>query len=197
MGDRIRGFEEQFEPDTANRIRQLIERIENLGLPNEVSRFYASDLSLCLSVGALLGSLHVASSLLELVVREMFIKLCTIGLSSEERKTANLQKELEEKKELTFKKLVKKLKIAGIFEPNDADEACDFYDAVRIPVHHGLPFRFIDKNTDLLEEWELLDEIFGFEGGKDVGFRDFEEVIEQYSLPLIEKAVGLIERIYK
>jgi hypothetical protein len=171
-------------------MRHLLERVTKLNLPGGVSRFYASDLSLCLSAGALLGALHVASSLLEIVVREIVIELWTNALSDKERKTEKLQIELEEKREITFKRLVEELKRVGIFKPDDAQEACDFYDAVRIPVHHGLPVRFVEKNTSLLAEMELAGKVFGVElSNAGVGFHDFEEAVEQCSLSLIEIAI--------
>jgi hypothetical protein len=194
----IRGFEEQFEPETVDTIRYLLERITKLNLPCSVRRFYASELSLCLSAGALLGALHVASSLLEIVVREIFIELCTKELSDKERKTKNPQRELEEKREFGFNRLVQKLKEVGIFKPDDAQSACDFYNTVRIPVHHGLPVRFVEKNTTLLKEQEQICRIFGIEHCNiSVGFHDFEKAIEKCSLSLIETSVGLIERIAK
>ena len=195
-----RGFEEQFASETVNRISHLLERIAKLNYLGGVSRFYASDLSLCLRGGALLGALHVASSLLEIVVRERFVQRCTEMLSDKERKTRNLQIELEDCKKLDFHKLVETLKKAEVFKPDDANKAHEFYNTVRIPVHHGLPVRFVEKNTDLLAEAQLLMEIFGKKPSihdSGVGFHYFEKAIEQSSLSLIETAIGLIERNFK
>lgn len=185
----IRGFEEQFEGETVKKIQDLLQRIEDFSLPKGVSRYYAIDLSLCLQAGALLGALHVASSLLEIVVREMVIERASEAVSESQKMKGSLQQELEEKRNVGFKQLVAELATAGLFSASDADLAKTFYDDVRIPVHHGLPARFVNNNENFKS---FIDEIFGF--AYPTGMRDFERVIESNALSLVETAVGIIER---
>ena len=71
----------------------------------------------------------------------------------------------------------------------DTELAKQFYDDVRIPIHHGLPARFV-KNIDNYEL--IMGELLGYT--QQVTHRDFEEIIEKNALALIEIAVGLIER---
>lgn len=184
----IRDFEEQFEGDTVLKIQDLLRRIESIKLHYGVSRYYVVDLSLCLQAGALLGALHVAASLLEITVREMVIEHATEALPESNNKI-NLQKELEEKRHLGFKQLVEELKTAGLFDSKDAELAKQFYNDVRIPIHHGLPRRFVSKHNDILKFFE---EITG--GTYQTTMHDFEGVIEEEALSLIETAIGIIER---
>lgn len=185
----IRGFEEQFEGETIQNVRDLLERIEAFSLPDGVSRYYAVDLSLCLQAGALLGALHVASSLLEIIVREMVIERASEAFSDSHKIKGSLQKELEEKRKVGFKKLVDELATAGLFSKSDAEMAKQFYDDVRIPIHHGLPARFVNNNENFKS---FLDDIFGFTSPTDM--QDFERIIESNALTLVETAVGIIER---
>jgi len=188
----IRGYEEQFEKETVNRIRLLIGRINDLHLPEGVSKYYAVDLTLCLRAGALLGALITSASLFEVIIREIVIERATEALSSQDRKSHNLEVELEEKRNLGFKKLVDELKEAGLFEATDAASAKEYYDNVRIPIQHGLSARFIEKHGDnFAKEFKASLDIY-----KKSNWRDIEEVIEDedYSLSLIETAIGIIER---
>lgn len=185
----IRGFEEQFEGETVQSIRALLERIDTFALPDGVCRYYAVDLSLCLQAGALLGALHLASSLLEIIVREMVIERASEAYSDSHKIKGSLQKELEEKRKVGFKQLVEELATAGLFSKSDSEMAKQFYDDVRIPIHHGLPARFVNNNENFRS---ILDEMFGFTF--PTGMRDFEKVIESNALTLVETAVGIIER---
>lgn len=190
-----RGYEKQFEPETAIRIRSLLKRISELRLSEGVSRYYKVDLDLCLRGGALLGALHVVASLLEIIVREKVIGHSAEAMSSEQISSVNLQRELEEKRDIGFKKLVNELRDAGLFDTKDAEKARHFYDDVRIPIHHGLPIRFVEANTDQLREEKLIGEIFGLDlSNAPIGMHDFEEAIEKCVLDLIETALGIIER---
>ena len=185
----IRGFEEQFEGKTVDDIRQLLARIDSFSFPSGVSRYYAVDLSLCLQAGALLGALQVVASLLEIFVREIVIERASEAYSESEKVVGSLQIKLEQKKNVTFKKLVGELLNSGMWSKADTELAKQFYDDVRIPIHHGLPARFV-KNIDNYEL--IMGELLGYT--QQVTHRDFEEIIEKNALALIEIAVGLIER---
>lgn len=189
----IRGFEEQFEEDTVKKIQDLLRRIEAIKLPFRVSKFFVVDLSICLKAGALLGALQLAASLLELTVREMVMVLSSEALSENNRKR-NLQKELEDKKHFGFNHLVTELEKVDLFDRKDAELARQFYNTVRIPLHHGLTRRFITEH-DNNNSFKLFEEVFG--GAYQISMHDFERVIEQEALSLIETAIGIIERNQK
>jgi hypothetical protein len=179
----LRRLEDQFEGRTVIKIRELLQRVESLNTPRGVSRYYRVDLSLCLEAGALLGALHVAASLLEITVREMVITYAQEALSGNMK--VNLQKELEENRHLGFKTLVDKLTAVELFDSRDADLAKQFYNDIRIPIHHGLSQRFVSKHK--LFEKALV-------GAYGISMHAFEDVIEEESLRLIETAIGIIER---
>jgi hypothetical protein len=195
----IRGFEEQFEKTTIRRIQSLLDRISKIHFAGcAASQYYKVDLDLCLRAGALLGSLQVSASLLEIVVRELEIDRISKDNRSQEAIFVNPQRELEANRSKGFKIIVNNLRDAGLFNSGDAERAIQFYDCVRVPVHHGLPLRFVEKNTQQLEEAKLLAEIFGSNlNDIGVGMHDFERAIEDHSLNLIETAISLIEKIVK
>ena len=188
----IRGFEEQFEKDRIDQIRRLLQRIDSFSLPKGVSHYYAVDLSLCLQAGALLGALQVAASLLEIFVRETVVEQVSKTYPDSERVSGSFQEKLEQKRNVGFKQLVVELSNAGIISTTDAQIASQFYDDVRIPIHHGLPARFVNNSNDYKS---FLESLLGYT--QQVVDRDFEEVIEDEALTLIETAITIIELIAK
>jgi hypothetical protein len=187
----IRSFTEQFEPETAIKIQDLLHRIEKLTLPlpEGASRYYAVDLCICLRSGALLGALHIASSLLETVVREMVIAKSIPPFSDQLEMSGKIQQALEDKRDKGFKQLVIELEADGLFDHNDARIAKDFYNDVRIPIHHGLPSRFVNKADDFKV---FIDELFGYV--TMTSMHDFESIIERKTLILVETVIKLLER---
>lgn len=185
----IRGYEEQFEGETVDNIRELIARIGSLSFPSGVSRYYAVDLSLCLQGGALLGALQVAASLLEIFVREIIIERASEAYSESGKNIGSLQQKLEQMKNIGFKKLVDELNSSGMWSKSESEIAKQFYDEVRIPIHHGLPVRFVENIKNYRS---VIEDLLGY--AKQVDHRDFEEVIEENALVLIDTALGIIER---
>ena len=185
----IRAYKKQFESEKVEKIDDIIKRIKRVKMPGSISKYYAHELVLCLQAGALLGSLCIASALLEIFVRELVIKYSALASSNSDlyKKEALLQKQLEEKRSLGFKQLTKALASYGLFLEDDAEQANEFYDSVRIPIHHGLPARFVEIHNDTIA---ILKEILTF----PISMHEFEEVIEDRSLDLIEIAIGIIER---
>lgn len=188
----IRGFEEQFEESTVDNIRDLLSRIESLSLPSGASRYYAVDLSLCLQAGALLGALQVGTGLLEIFVREFVIERASEIYPEREKVVGALQANLEQMKNVSFKKLVEELSNSGIWVKSEAELAKQFYDDVRIPLQHGLPARFVSNTTNYNS---IMDELFGYT--QQVRNRDIESSIEENALILIDIVIGLIERNYR
>jgi len=185
----IRGFEEQFEEETILKIRQLLKRIASFSMPAGVSHYYAVDLSLCLQAGALLAALQVASSLLEIFIRETVIERASEAYSDSHKPVGAFQNKLEEMRNVGFKQMANELASSGIISIEDAKIAIQFYDDVRIPIHHGLPARFV---RDTGKHQLIMDTLFGYT--QQVNHRDFEEIIEENALALVDIAVGIIER---
>jgi hypothetical protein len=61
-----------------------------------------------------------------------------------------------------------------------------------IPLHHGLPRRFVSKHDDILRIFENASG-----GTYQTTMHYFERVIEEEALNLIEMAIGIIERNQK
>ena len=181
----IRPLDQQFDVETARSIRALIDRIGRIELPDGSSRYYAVELGHCLEAGLLLGSLHVAASLLELVVRGTIVERLALA----QTKPTDWEHRLEEMRHLGFPRLVDNLVDVGLFEKGDGDSAKDFYKAVRIPIHHGLPGRYVTHHD---ETAAFVKKLVGI--SMTTTARDFENVIEDFAVPQIETVVGIIER---
>ena len=181
----IRPLEQQFDVKTVNSIRALIDRIGRLNLPEGSSRYYAVELVRCLEAGLLLGSLHLAASLLELVVRGTIAE----RLAMMQTNPTDWEHRLEEMRRLGFSKLIDHLVDAGLFEKTDGDSAKDFYNAVRIPIHHGLPHRYVTHHD---ESKAFLKKLIGI--SMPTTSHDLEDVIEDFAVPQVDIVVGIIER---
>lgn len=195
----IRGFEEQFKQSSVKRIQELLNRISVLRFSGRASHYYKVDLDICLRAGALLGALQITSSLLELVVREIEIHRISKQESYPDGTVINPQRELEKKRNLGFKAMINNLKGSDTLNADISKRAIEFYNSVRIPIHHGLVLRFVETYTDRSAD-ELLGAIFGFDNidiDRSVGMHEFEETIEDQSLELIEAGIALIEELAK
>jgi hypothetical protein len=181
----IRPLNQQFDAEAVRSIRALIDRIGRLYLPTGSSRYYAVELAHCLEAGLLLGSLHVAASLLELVVRGTIAERLAMAHS----KPTDWEHRLEEMRHLGFSKLIDYLVNAGLFEEADGDSAKGFYNAVRIPIHHGLPRRYVTHHD---ETKAFMKEFIGI--SMLTTSHDLEDVIEDFAVPQIDIVVGIIER---
>lgn len=181
----IRPLDQQFNVETVRSIRALIDRIERLDLPKGSSRYYAVELTHCLEAGLLLGSLHVAASLLELVVRGTIAERLALA----QPKPTDWEYRLEEMRHLGFSKLIDHLVDAGLFEKADGDSAKDFYNTVRIPIHHGLPGRYVTCHNETMV---FLKRLIGT--SMPTSSHDLEDVIEDFAVPQIDSVVSIIER---
>ncbi len=173
----LRPIEEQFAAPTVMRIRQLIQRAENFRrrAPEGATKYYFAEVSVTLEAGALLGSLYLAATALELFVRALIVDRVSSGGTwvSYSADTMTYQERLEQDRGFGFQKMLDHLVDVGLFRLEDAEAAKRFYKEVRIPLAHGLLERFIN---DLPGEWSLS-RLLG-PGGFTPATR-FEEVIER------------------
>ena len=191
-----RDYKKQFDKKTVERIDNCLDRLNHLRFSGQTSHYYKVDLDLCLRGGALLGALHVASSLLEMVVREIAIKKSSSDDNNQQSTTKNAQRELEGKRHITFKTIIDDLSKAALINPELSSKSKAFYDYVRIPIHHGLPLRFVERNTKLDEEHKLLCEIFGHDcdfSDFSVDMHTFEDVVEKITVDLVAESITLLE----
>ena len=185
----MRTHREQFSQETAERITLLIQSLERLRYPTGPSRYYGLELAACLGVGALAGSLLVASALMELYVRGLVVRYVEAAQSGWARQV-EAERELENMSNFGFQSLINRLVESDLFDSEDAKLAKEIYNTVRIPAHHCLPSRLIGKPNE-----GVLQAILGEVGrAGPVSMRDFEDFIESEALPTVETIVTLLAR---
>lgn len=191
----IRDLEEQFEEETVERIRDLVEKLESVQFPAGASRIYAYELAYCLEAGALLASLHLAGSLLEISARhkilEMSIEANTNRTEKEiEKEEPTLEEKLEERKDLSFYDMCDALVEHAFWDPEDGKRAKEVYRSVRIPVHHGLPARFMKEHSDttLLGLFRLSSGEMILSGGS------FEESVHSNAIDIVEETAEVLDK---
>uniref|UniRef100_UPI00131A5B7C hypothetical protein n=1 Tax=Salinibacter altiplanensis TaxID=1803181 RepID=UPI00131A5B7C len=128
-----RPLDEQFEGPRAAQIRRLarsFRSIENIG---DGIRYFAVELARCLEAGLLLSALHVASSLLELMVRKLVVE----HRIAEEDKPENpfelmneLEYKVEDEKKLSFKSMINELESSSLVNAEEAEALKRFYSEV-------------------------------------------------------------------
>jgi hypothetical protein len=185
----LRPLESQFEPENAARLKKLAERLSQFSFPPGASRYYGIELATCIEAGALLGSLVVASSLLELYVRALVINHSSKGRISKPSKQKSLEGTLEENRKIGFGDLIDNLVLAGLFEKSDGESAKTIYKSIRIPLVHGLPRRFVRQHQgSFAEDFSML---LGIEA---IPSSELEAIIEDHALEYLENIIGIIER---
>ncbi len=189
----VRPLEEQFEPETVERIRTLVATLDSLGCYEGAGRYYISELKRCLECGLLLAALQVAASLLELFVRDLLIqhRVRTKSQDSTDyRHSTDLhEKVLEENRQLTFGAIIRELQGQGVITVDDAEFARSFYKSVRIPLHHGLSRRYVRLQAGLSEE-DILDQALSL--SRISRSHKIEEMIEDKALDQLESVMNFM-----
>ena len=183
----MRHYKNQFEPNMVARIDAVMQRLESIIYPTGPARYYGLELIMCLRAGALGGSLVVATALLELYVRGLVIHYANIAQSGWSH-PIDIETELESKKSASFRDLIDHLVVANLFDEKDAKDAKEIYTSIRIPMHHGLPRRYVED----AEDPSLTIFLSMFRCRPPVTIHQFEEVIEREALPVIEKIASLL-----
>ncbi|OFW31422.1 MAG: hypothetical protein A3J28_07175 [Acidobacteria bacterium RIFCSPLOWO2_12_FULL_60_22] len=117
----LRSLDRQFGARTVTRIRRIQARFKTLGTTWSVTRYFVVEIDRALEGGLLLGSLLIATSLLELTVRLSVLE----HRHADERRKASprsarkILKEIEEDRQLTFARMLRELKDAQIFTEAD------------------------------------------------------------------------------
>jgi len=131
----IRKLNEQFEPKTVSRIRALQADTSSLPFKDGAGGYYAKELIYSLEAGLFLASLNLASSLLELFVRDLLIYVSSSNNKVNARELNIMEKQYEDqdKPMWTFARLIDELRRRKIIEKLDADNIKSFYKKIRIP----------------------------------------------------------------
>lgn len=183
--DQLRPLREQFPPEKASALLQIRARLEGVRFGGGAAAYYAANLRDAITSGVLLAAVSLSASLLEVCVREL-----VIGYSqSVARKGLRLQEELEAMRTKGFLELLRALVDCGLFEPDDGESAKRFYKEIRIPIHHGLPARFVEfHEPDRFVLFGLLP--------LSIGSHELEETIEDHAIEYLDTVVGILERNY-
>lgn len=189
----LRSIEEQFDPSKVERLRALLQRVRavRLRLPEGATHYHFVELLTTLEAGALLASLHLAASALELFVRALIIDRVSIADQSvsHSEDVFTYQERLEGDRKLTFSKMLDHLVSAGLFRAEDADISKRYYEEVRIPLAHGLLERLMNGRP---AEAENPLRLFGPAGFTSA--HQFEEVVEERALDHISTVIEVIDR---
>jgi len=192
----IRPLEQQFEPDKLQRIKELERLFESLSHQSGAAGYFTSEIVRCLDAGLLLAALEVATSLLELFVKDLLIAARLESSASQHRLPSfelpgnQMERKIEDVERLYFNGMIDELANRRIIEGSDAEAIKDFYKSVRIPVHHGLTRRFIRLSSGVRED----DSFAALSLGRLGRFHKFEEVIEENSIRHLSTIVNFIGR---
>lgn len=121
----------------------------SLPFGGRAAKYFINEIISCLEAGLLLAALEVATSFLELFVRELLI-VARCGSSgtlggkpSRQLFFDKVRREIEDEERLSFGGMADELEGLEVIDPSDAYGIKDFYKTVRVPVHHGLTRRLI------------------------------------------------------
>lgn len=184
-----RPLNEQFEPDKAAALQSFAGRLRLLRYPPGASRYYGLELATCIESGAIAAALIVASALLELHVRALVVNFATRARRPRSRTEESLERQLENRRDMGFAKLLDHLVEVDLFRADDAARAKVLYSKIRIPLLHGLPSRFVEDH-----QFPIFPELNRLLGREMITLRDFEDTIESHGLKYLEDIIGTIER---
>lgn len=179
----IRPLNQQFEPDKAQRIRELESLFQSLPFENKAAKYFTIEVVRCLEAGLLLAAFEVAMSLLELFIRELLI-MTRFGSDSGLGDTPSRQlfrdtveREVEDVEHLSLNQMMDELEGLEIISERDSDKVKELYKTVRVPIHHGLTRRLLFPPSFVPKDY--LD--FFFSGARN-RFHKLEELVEDNAI---------------
>jgi hypothetical protein len=186
----LRPLEQQFEAETVTKIRLLIEAFRALDVPAGPGRYYMSEIARSLEAGLLLAAIELSASLLELVVRELVARLQEQNADPHQEfgpyfGASTRRLDLEYDRRLMFTQLLDKLESSSVVKSEDAALVRKFYKETRIPLHHGLPGRYVSgsqasPSNDLIAVLSVA------------SLHSFEEALEQRAIKELDCVVNFI-----
>ena len=189
---RVRPLEEQFEQSFVSRLRSIQERYSTIQSERIVPRYLVTEANQCLESGLLLAGLQVSCSILEFVVRRLFVRSQTATFQSGRPNTKPVRlSEAEADRDLTFGRMVKQLEADGIVTSADAASLRGIYGGVRIPVQHGALGRYARERTDpfMLSLFDQLELTSATDSHR------MEEAIEHHAIGEIEAILDHLEHL--
>jgi len=189
----IRPLHEQFEAEKVQEIREIQSSFNSLPFEGRAAKYFIIEIISCLDAGLLLAALEVATTFLELFVRDLLvIARCGSNVTSRPLFLDKVRRELEDEERLSFGGMVDELEGLEVIDPSDAHEIKDFYKTVRVPVHHGLTRRLICGPSYIPEDfYDWL-----FSGPKD-RLHEVEKLVEDDSIRHLSDIANFIVKYCK
>lgn len=190
----VRPLQEQFEPETVDRIGKLKIAFQSLPFQGEPARYLTREIVGCLEAGLLLAAVQVALSLLEMFFRELLVVVLFKEKYDEDIPSAHLlldriRQQIEDGRSPRYDLylILDQLTKRGIVEKRDAGGIKTLYKNVRIPIHHGLTRRFVKLSMGSSGNEELEQLFLSL-----ARFQQFDEMIEDRSLGHLEAVVSFV-----
>ena len=196
----LRPLKEQFAKRTVLRIRSLQDDLDALPFREGAGRVYVKELIYALEAGLLLAALHLATSLLELFVRDLLINSTALKSASYQKNKMGVLDKLEvyyedtTKPQWSFSMIVDELRSQRVISSSDAKNIKTYYQTIRIPIHHSLTRRFIrgHKKPDLEIDPSDIIEILMF--GREIRVKRLEDQLENEGINLVKQVVVFMKK---
>lgn len=193
-----RPLEAQFEGKKVTAIRKLESSYAKLPFRGGAARYYSQEVARSLDSGLLLAALTVASSMLELFVRDLLIATRFHDNSPDDDMAAcrmldDIERALDERiNELDFQAMVEELADRDQIDLLDAERITDFSRSVRVPLHRGMTRSILvnSGNSPVGTEDPLACLFFGRIGR----FHRFEEIVEEEALRYLKTIVAFVAK---
>ena len=190
----LRPLEKQFEAQTVKKIREQIESFRKLNLPHGPCHYYAFEIMRALEAGLLLAAIELTASLLELSLRDL------VFLNREKNAIPNHEfgpifgqsarrLDLEYERNVMFTQLIDEIESAGLASSNDTEPIKKFYKETRIPIHHGLPGRYVAKSKEC-PSGDFFSVLFSTE------IHSFEDALEKSALDDLSLVTNFLSKLY-
>jgi hypothetical protein len=196
--DPKRSLDEQFEEGTVEKIREIQARLRRYPIRYSAGHLFAHEIDEALEAGLLLASVALASTLIEIFVRDKLINLHADEINVDDlfpgHATGIAEIEIEDLKKLSFKAIINQLVEYKVIDEATCSELSRFYERIRIPLLHGLTRRYLrgEKfNSQLSLTDPEIDEVFLSWASR---FMLLDEHLEEDALNILEELVHLIEK---
>lgn len=199
-----RTLEEQLEPDKSSRLRIIQHAYESLRVRGRVSSYYIFEISRAIDSGMLLASIELATTLLEIWLRDLLVirKAMQHSVTSEHEfswVTTKLDREYEGRvRGVGYKEIVNELVKLKVIDSEERQWLDSLYGELRNPLHHGLSGRLLDpefKHLDFLGSAKTKEEMFLaslFCSSPDRRSEVFEEYLDNDVMQHLEAIVNFL-----
>lgn len=199
-----RTLEEQLEPDKSRRLRIVQKAYEALRVRGRVSSYYIFEISRAIDSGMLLASIELATTLLEIWLRDLLVIRKATQQPSKSKyelrfRITKMDRELEGvARGVGYKRIVKELEKLEVIDSGEKRWLDSLYGELRNPLHHGLSGRMLDpvvEYDDLLDSARTTEEMFLasiFCSSPEGRSEAFEEYLDNAAIQHLEAIVNFL-----